>query len=97
MKTVTKKEIVAEMAAEFDLSQSTANLAINRLIKVVTAHLMAGERVRIPGLGIIEVVEAKARSGRHPATGEPITIPSRKRVKLRAERGLEDSVTGPQL
>ncbi len=37
-------------------------------------HLKVGERVRIGGLGILEVKDRPARMGRNPATGEAVQI-----------------------
>ena len=44
------------------------------LVGLITKHLKKGERIRIAGLGILQVRRRAARMGRNPATGEAIQI-----------------------
>jgi DNA-binding protein HU-beta len=46
----------------------------------------------MPGLGILQVRETKARTGRNPATGEPIKIPAKKKVAFRVAKDLKETV-----
>ena len=55
-------------------------------------HLKAGSRVRIGGLGIIEVKSRPARMGRNPATGEAIRIKASKKVAFRASKDLKEAI-----
>jgi DNA-binding protein HU-beta len=55
-------------------------------------HLKAGERVRIGGLGIIQVKERPARMGRNPATGEAIQIKASRKIAFRAAKELKDAI-----
>jgi DNA-binding protein HU-beta len=57
----------------------------------VVEHLEAGERVRIGGLGIIEVKNRPARAGRNPATGA-IQIKASKKIAFRAAKELKDAI-----
>ena len=51
-----------------------------------------GERVKITGLGILQVRNRAARIGRNPATGEPIQIKASKKVAFRASKELKEAV-----
>ena len=51
-----------------------------------------GERVKIVGLGILQVRNRAARMGRNPATGEPIQIKASKKVAFRASKELKEAV-----
>ena len=51
-----------------------------------------GERVRIAGLGILQVKNRAARMGRNPATGQPIQIKASKKVAFRAAKELKEAV-----
>ena len=55
-------------------------------------HLKAGERVRIGGLGIIEVKDRAARMGRNPATGEAIQIKASRKIAFRPAKELKDAI-----
>ncbi len=50
--------------------------------------------LRLAGLGIFRKRKTKARVGRNPATGEPINIPARTRLRFTAAKALKDSVLG---
>ena len=46
----------------------------------------------LPGMVKLVVQKRKARTGRNPATGEPIKIPAKTVVKARIIKQLKDSV-----
>ena len=58
----------------------------------IVDRLKTGERVRIAGLGIIEVRSRPARMGRNPATGEAIKIKASKKIAFRAAKDLKDAI-----
>ncbi len=58
----------------------------------ITKHLKKGERIRIVGLGILQVRKRAARMGRNPATGEAIHIKASKKVAFRAAKELKEAV-----
>jgi DNA-binding protein HU-beta len=64
------------------------------LVDMVTKHLKKGERIRIGGLGILQVRKRAARMGRNPATGEPIQIKASKKVAFRAAKELKEAILG---
>ena len=55
-------------------------------------HLKKGERVKIAGLGILQVRNRAARVGRNPMTGEPIQIKASKKVAFRAAKDLKMAI-----
>ena len=54
--------------------------------------LKKGARVRLNGLGILQVRKRAARMGRNPATGEAIKIKASKKVAFRAAKELKQSI-----
>jgi DNA-binding protein HU-beta len=56
---------------------------------MITKHLKKGEKVKITGLGILQVRRRAARMGRNPATGEAIKIKASKKVAFRATKELK--------
>jgi hypothetical protein len=59
---------------------------------LITKHLKKGERIRIAGLGILQVRKRAARMGRNPATGEAIKIGASKKVAFRASKELKEAI-----
>jgi DNA-binding protein HU-beta len=62
------------------------------MVSTITKHLKKGSRIRIGGLGILQVRKRAARMGRNPATGEAIKIKASKKVAFRAAKELKESV-----
>ncbi|MFY9624259.1 MAG: HU family DNA-binding protein [Rhodoplanes sp.] len=90
--TVTLKHIAATLAAEHELAKKQSEAILNDMIGLVVKHLKKGDRIRIGGLGILQVRKRAARMGRNPATGEPIKIKASKKVAFRAAKELKESI-----
>jgi DNA-binding protein HU-beta len=59
---------------------------------MLVTHLKAGDRLRIGGLGILEVKNRPARTGRNPATGATIQIAASKKIAFRPAKELKDAI-----
>jgi DNA-binding protein HU-beta len=90
--TVTLKHLAADIAEEHELSKKAAEAILTGMVGRITKHLKKGERIRIVGLGILQVRKRAARTGRNPATGEPIQIKASKKVAFRAAKELKEAV-----
>jgi DNA-binding protein HU-beta len=90
--TITLKHLAADIADEQELSKKQAEAILTDLVGRITKHLKKGDRIRIVGLGILQVRKRAARMGRNPATGEPIHIKASKKVAFRASKELKESV-----
>jgi len=62
------------------------------LSALITDCLRKGYKIPLLGLGKLYVRKTKARMGRNPATGEPIHIPSKKRIRFTASKALKQAV-----
>jgi nucleoid DNA-binding protein len=58
------------------------------------AKLAAHETVRVPGLGVFEVVDKNGRPGVNPDTGAAIWVPARKFVRFKSEVALRQRLNG---
>jgi DNA-binding protein HU-beta len=90
--TVTLKHLAAALADEHELSKKSAEAILTDMVGKITKHLKKGERIRIVGLGILQVRKRAARMGRNPATGEAIQIKASKKVAFRAAKELKEAV-----
>ena len=90
--TVTLKHLAADLAEAHELSKKAAEAILTDMVGKITKHLKKGERIRIVGLGILQVRKRAARMGRNPATGEPIKIKASKKVAFRAAKELKEAV-----
>ncbi|HZT52577.1 MAG TPA: HU family DNA-binding protein [Stellaceae bacterium] len=90
--TVTLKHLAAQIAEDHEIAKKQADAILGDLVGLVTKHLKKGDRIRIGGLGILQVRRRAARMGRNPATGEPIKIKASKKVAFRAAKELKESI-----
>src|ERR1700684_2724404 len=89
---VTLKHLAAALAEEHQLTKRAGEALLGDLVGMITKHLKKGERVRIAGLGILQVRKRAARMGRNPATGEAIKIKASRKVAFRAAKDLKMAV-----
>ena len=89
---VTLRHLATQLAEAHELTNKAANVILNDLVDRVTKHLKKGARIRLTGLGILQVRKRAARMGRNPATGEAIKIKASKKVAFRASKELKESV-----
>jgi len=65
---------------------------LTEMVASLGKHLKKGSRIRISGLGILQVRKRAARMGRNPATGEAIKIKASKKIAFRASKDLKETV-----
>ncbi len=90
--TVTLRQIAAQIAEEHEMPKKQADLVLSDVVEVVVKHLKKGNRVRLGGLGILQVKKRAARMGRNPATGEAMKIKASKKVAFRAAKELKEAI-----
>ena len=90
--TVTLRHLAATLAESHDVPKSQVNVMLMGLVGEIAKHLKKGRRIRISGLGIIQVRRRPARMGRNPATGEAIKIKASKKIAFRAAKDLKGAI-----
>ena len=90
--TVTLKQIAAELAEGHALPKKQAQTLLGEMVAVATRHLKNGDKIRLTGLGILQVRSRAARTGRNPATGEVIQIKASKKIGFRPAKELKEAV-----
>ena len=90
--TVTLRQIAAGLAERHDLPKRQAEAMLGDLVVAATRHLKNGDKIRLTGLGILQVRARPARMGRNPATGEAIQIKASKRIAFRPAKELKEAV-----
>jgi DNA-binding protein HU-beta len=90
--TVTLKTVFEQLAAGHDLPKKAAQSLLTEFVASVTGILKNGDRVRMSGLGVIEVKDRPARMGRNPVTGATVQIAASRKVAFRAAKELKAAV-----
>ena len=84
MATLTKTRIIDQVSARSSFSKGDAAEAVDACLDLIKEALTRGETVKVTGFGNFVVRDKKARTGRNPQTGAPITIPARRVVTFKA-------------
>ncbi|HEX3398887.1 MAG TPA: HU family DNA-binding protein [Acetobacteraceae bacterium] len=90
--TVTLKHLAAALSDSHEMPKKQADAVLSGMVGLVVKHLKKGDRIRIAGLGVLQVRKRAARMGRNPATGEPIKIKASKKVAFRVAKELKEAV-----
>lgn len=90
--SLTKKELIATTAERTGQPRAAVEKIINAMLATVHDELAEGEPVGITGFGTFEVRKRDGHQGKHPATGEPVSIQSRNTLLFRPAQALKNAV-----
>jgi len=91
---MNKAELVSAIAEKSGITKKDAEKYLASFVEVVTGELAKGGKVQLVGFGTFDVAERKAREGRNPQTGKPMTIPASKAPRFKVGKALKDAVNG---
>ncbi|MBT9449897.1 HU family DNA-binding protein [Akkermansia glycaniphila] len=92
-KTLTKRDLVNQISAHSDLTQSDVFDVIQKAVEIITKRLGKGDRVVIRNFGTFQVKTVKAKVGRNPKNpAKDVPIPARSVVKFKAGKTLKETV-----
>jgi DNA-binding protein HU-beta len=89
---LTLRYIAEQLSEAHELPKRQANEMLTQMIEMITRSLRKGEKIRLSGLGILQVRKRAARTGRNPQTGEPIKIKASKKIAFRPAKELKDAI-----
>jgi len=90
--TIPLSKVAAELAEKHEMSKKATTEFLGAFVDLIVKHLKKGNKVRVTGLGILQVRRRPARMGRNPATGEAIKIKASKKVAFRAAKELKEAI-----
>ena len=91
-RTITINQMAVAYAEKHEMSRKDATTMLTEVFDAVVQHVKAGDKVRLAGLGVIELRSRAARMGRNPATGEAIQIAASRKVAFRVAKELKEAV-----
>jgi len=92
---VNRSELVQAVAESSGVSNKDVDAVLKSFQSVVTDTVVKGkDKISIQGFLTFEQVDRAAREGRNPATGESLSIPASKAVKVSAGSALKNAVKG---
>ena len=95
-KLLSKGQIVSHFAEKFEISKKVAASIVDEFASLAIAETKKKGAFVLPGIGKSVLVKRKARTGRNPATGEPLKIPAKTVVKIRPAKAFKDAIIPPK-
>ena len=89
---MNKGQLIEQVAAEMGETKAAASRAVEAVISSITNGIKADDSVTIVGFGTFSKKERAARTGRNPATGEPMQIRASTTVGFRASSSLKETL-----
>ncbi|ANY85380.1 DNA-binding protein (plasmid) [Microvirga ossetica] len=89
---LTLRHIAEQLSQAHELPKRQANEVLTQVIEMIAKSLKKGDKIRLSGLGILQVRKRAARMGRNPQTGEPIKIKASKKIAFRPAKELKEAV-----
>ncbi|MEZ0170461.1 HU family DNA-binding protein [Microvirga sp. TS319] len=89
---LTLRNIAETLSEMHELPKRQANEMLTQVVELIAKSLKKGDKIRLTGLGILQVRKRAARMGRNPQTGEPVKIKASKKIAFRAAKDLKESI-----
>jgi nucleoid DNA-binding protein len=92
--TFNMKDLSDALAERFELTNQGGADVARFVFDRIKDELAAGKQVRLHKFGTLEANQRAAGVARNPVTGDRITVPSRRVVKLTVSPALKDQLNG---
>ena len=89
---MTKQTLVNYIAEEAGLTKADAARALDAFMSGIVEGLKGEGKVTLTGFCTFTAQNKPARQGRNPRTGEPVRIPARVAVAIKAGSKLKDAL-----
>jgi integration host factor subunit alpha len=92
--TLTKANIVEEIAEQIGYTKHQSSEMIETLLELIKRSLESGEDVLVSGFGKFCIKTKHERRGRNPATGKDMILEPRRVVTFKCSGRLRDKING---
>jgi len=81
---MSKATIIKKAMKTSGFREADVKVSVNATLEAIAETLKEDGRLVLPGFGTFSTITRKARTGRNPATGEPVQIPEKSVIKFKA-------------
>jgi integration host factor subunit beta len=90
--TMTKADLVDEVAKISNLTKKETELIVNTVFDSIAAALARTEKVELRGFGSFRVRRRNSRRGRNPKTGSAVSVPEKRVPFFKVGKRLKELV-----
>lgn len=83
--------MISRLAEKTGTSKTHAHKVLQGILETVADELKNGGKVTLNGFGTFSVAQRKPRTGRHPLTGEALSISAARVPKFKAGKSLKNA------
>ena len=92
MPTMTKADLVDEVAKLSNLTKKETELIVNTVFDSISSALARVEKVELRGFGSFRVRRRNSRRGRNPKTGSNVSVPEKRVPFFKVGKRLKELV-----
>ncbi len=89
---MTKSELINALVQQTHLGHGDVELAVSTILEHMSRTLASGERIEVRDFGSFSVSYRPPRTGRNPATGQPVDVRSRYALRFKPGKALRERV-----
>ena len=89
---INKTAFVAVLATKLGVSKVKAEECLNGVIDSIVESVAQGMEVNLTGFGSFKITHRKARAGRNPKDGTPLTIAASKTPKFTTGKTFKEAI-----
>jgi DNA-binding protein HU-beta len=87
-----KKDVIKELRENFGLTANDAGKVYDYFFSAIADRLQKNDKVSLPGIGTLKIVQRSERKCRNPQTGEQMTIPAKNALKFSAASAIKKAI-----
>lgn len=91
---MNRTELEASICEQTKINKDIVADVMQAMIDTISDTLRSGNAVKLTSFATIGVKPCAPRVGKNPKTGEPINIPARNKVTIKAGKRLEAVING---
>jgi integration host factor subunit alpha len=95
--TLTKVDIVEQVANKCGFSKLEASELIEQVFDLLKDALEGGQNVKISGFGNFVLRDKRSRMGRNPQTGDSMEITSRRVMSFKVSQVLKEAINSGKM
>jgi nucleoid DNA-binding protein len=92
---VTKKEMVRQIATEFQTDQTLVKKIVQRSLDSIVDAFATTGRIELRNFGVFEVKNRAARKARNPRTNQEVVVPPKRVVTFQAGKNVAKLLVEP--
>lgn len=90
---MNRTELIERLKVEMGYSEEEAARVVDAMMESMTESLSRGDKITLPGIGTMAVVDRAPRKTVDPETGEEMDLPARRGIKFSPGKRLKDALT----